>query len=886
MRLRVRARCSVGRVLLATALGAIIAASAAMPARAQERDTIPAAPLDQGIFELRVGRTTAQTVMALVDSTGRVLIPVDAVLEMLGMPFERLHADSARRVPLVAAAGVTAGDAILDLRVGTLRTPDTSMALAPGSALVADAQLYLHTDLFRRLLRADVQLDFSGLTVTFARTPPFPVEQQALAEVRRAAARRRRTADGRLSGLDAEYRNLTGGSVLDWSVSTSPQQLGETTSLQGQAGLALYGGTLSAGGTWFSGSTTESFAGLFNYTFNTPESRFLRQLELGDLLGGGAQLRTVRGVSFTNARLVRDGDFGDVTLRPEVPSGWSYEVYQDGQLLGYAEAGHEQAVSIPLRYGSTPVQVRMLGPAGEEVLSDYRYQVLSSFLPPGIVEYAAGGGQCRDASCKTVGFGRLDWGVMPRLTLGASADLVRTDTSTTTAGALRAVAAPRRDVFATLELVPDGRSQLQLSYDAFEGTSASMAYGVMRQGGAGVSSVSTLRPRWFGDLRYGRVVQRASIPIRSVRTDVHLEGYEGEAMDRTFGSVTVDGVRGSATLRYERDPSLDGSLLQLSTFTVLRRRSDVRFGYIPISAAIGATADGLERVEASVSIRSGRRGSISAVGRWSATRGGATIGINYDALLGGARVSARAMNATRGGTTIVTSASGAVGYAPRDGAVFLDQAGTDFAGVAGRVYYDMDGDGQFSQGDVAAPGLGVIAGGRRAVTDSAGRYRTWNVLPFEVTSVAVDTLRDIQADFIPLRSEIVMRATPNMFNRADFALVRTRELTGRVVAGEGIPIVGGVTVLLVNAESADTLTALTFTDGEYYVSRVRPGRYRLQLAQSSIAALRAERPAPVVVDVPGTGPDLLVEAPPIVLQRLPEPVPGAGAAERGSPPRR
>ena len=78
--------------------------------------------------------------------------------------------------------------------------------------------------------------------------------------------------------------------------------------------------------------------------------------------------------------------------------------------------------------------------------------------------------------------------------------------------------------------------------------------------------------------------------------------------------------------------------------------------------------------------------------------------------------------------------------------MFLDQGGTSFAGVAGRVFYDMDGDGAFSAGDEPAPGLGVIAGGRRVVTGADGRYRTWNVLPFEVTSVSVDTLRDIQAD--------------------------------------------------------------------------------------------------------------------------------------------
>jgi hypothetical protein len=886
MRMRVRARRSVGRVLVAAALGAAATFLAGAAAYAQERVPLPATPPEQGIFEIRVGRIAAQTVVALVDESGRVLVPVDDVLRLLGMPFEPLHPDSARRVPLVAAPGVTGSHATLDLRRRTLSTPDSTEPLAPGAAILADGTLYMQSELFRLLLRADVRVDFGGLTVTFARTPPFPVEQQALTAARRSAGTRRRMADGRLATADAAYENLTGGTVLDWSLSTSPQQVGEATSLQGQLGLAIYGGSLTLGGTYFTGAEANEAAGIANYAYNTPESRLLRRVEVGDLLGGGAQLRTLRGASLTNARLVRDGDFGEVTLRPDIPSGWSYEVYQDGQLLGFAEAGHDQAVAIPLQYGTTPVQVRMLGPAGEEVFSDYRYQVLSNFLPPGTVEYAAGTGSCRDVSCGILTYGRMDWGVMPRLTLGASVDITRTDTSSSAQGAFRAVSTPRRDLFATLEVVPEGRSQVMLSYDAFAGTNASMGYGVMRQGGAGVSSVLAVDPRWFADARFGRMIRRRGSPLRSIRSDLHLEGFQGRGMDRTFGSVTADGARGTATIRYERDPSLGEGLVQLSAFTVLRRRADARLAYVPVSAAVGVTGAGLERLEGSVSIRSGRRGSLSAVARWSAARGGATLGLNYDALLGAARVSARVQSATRGRTNIVTSASGATGFSPRAGAVFLDQAGTSFAGVAGRVFYDMDGDGVFGAGDDPAPGLGVIAAGRRVVTDADGTYRSWNVLPFEVTSVFVDTLRDIQADFIPLQPALTMRATPNMFNVADFALVRTRELSGRIVAGEGITVVGGITVHLVNVASGDTLTALTFTDGEYYVSRVRPGTYRLQLAASSVAALRAVRPAPVTVEVSGRGPDLLVEIPPIVLSRPPGSTPATAPGSAVSPPGR
>lgn len=840
-------------------------------AAAQERVPEPAAgEFEAGLFEVRIGRAAAQTVIVQVDPTGRVLLPVDAVLGMAGLPAERTHPDSARAVPLVGPTGRSAGTAVFDLRDGTMRTPDGVEVLQAGDAAIIEDILYLAVPRLERMLRASIQVDFGGLVATITRTPPFPVEQALIAEQRRAAAARRRSVRDAVS--DVPYSRGSGGAVLDWNVSTMPDAPQRNSSAQADLGIAILGGDLTLGGNYFAAAPSPGrFVGNWNYTYNAPRFSWLRQVQLGDLLGGGGGLRALRGLSFTNSRLYRDGTFSDVELRPEVPAGWSYEVYQDGQLLGFADDGTAQSVRIPLRYGSTPVQVRMLGPAGEEVVSDYRYQIPSTQLSPRTIEYTAGVGRCIETGCDDVAFARADWGVSPRLTVGGSAEYARHDTSSTLSGGLRAAAVPARDWYATLDIVPDGRSQLQVSHDSYEGIGGSVAAGMIRPGGSGVTSVGGAQSRWFGQVRLSRQLEHRAL-VRGVRTEFHLEGFDGAGPDRLFASVTTDTRYGTSGLRYEHDPSLEGSTVLLSHLTLLRRRQTGPLTYLPVTGTLGLSRRGVERIESALTLRSGRRGSVNLVARWSARSEGAVVSISYDALLRSARVSSRAYASARA-TTVFTSAGGAVAYAPRTGMLATSHGGTGSAGVAGRVFYDNDGDGQFTTGDEPAPGVGVVAGSGRVMTDAAGQYRAWSVLPYEPTTVYVDTLRDIQPDFIPLRPAVTMRATANMYNRADFALVRTRELAGQFVAGEGIATVGGLTVQLTDTATKRVFTAVTFSDGAFYISRVRPGLYELRVAESSRNALGAAPIAPVIVHVSGTGPDLLVEVPPIEIRGAAAPPP-------------
>jgi outer membrane protein OmpA-like peptidoglycan-associated protein len=194
--------------------------------------------------------------------------------------------------------------------------------------------------------------------------------------------------------------------------------------------------------------------------------------------------------------------------------------------------------------------------------------------------------------------------------------------------------------------------------------------------------------------------------------------------------------------------------------------------------------------------------------------------------------------------------------------------GIGMAGVGGVVFYDYDGDGTLGPQDSVAPGIGLLIGGQRRITDARGRYRTWNVVPYELVEVSVDTLRGMPPNWIPLRVQQYMRATPHMYNRFDIPLAQTHEVAGRIVPDSGIWTAGGVTVLFEDLQSGAKQSTVTFSDGAFYVSRMRPGHYEMSVAPAALEALGAHPSGERVrFEIPRHAGDELIDLAPLRVRK-------------------
>jgi hypothetical protein len=198
----------------------------------------------------------------------------------------------------------------------------------------------------------------------------------------------------------------------------------------------------------------------------------------------------------------------------------------------------------------------------------------------------------------------------------------------------------------------------------------------------------------------------------------------------------------------------------------------------------------------------------------------------------------------------------------------LEYGGLGVAGIEGTVYRDSNGDGTFDTGDVPVANAVVQAGGLRAHTDARGHYALWNVTPYEAIAVVLDTLSLEEPSWTTSTAERPMRLSPQQYTLVDFALAHTRELVGRLAGPMAGGSPGGVTVTLRDSTTKAVYETRTFSDGGFYVSGVRPGRYTFSVAASSLRALHAATPAALEVVVTGDAEEV-IEIPPVVL--VPDP---------------
>ncbi|HEX8273814.1 MAG TPA: hypothetical protein VF615_14345 [Longimicrobiaceae bacterium] len=801
------------------------------------------------------------SVPALLTPAGKVLVPLSAVLELTGAPFE-LDA-AAGRASVARPRGQ--GTARLDVGARTVQAGRRS-ELGADDAVASGGDLYASATAIALLLEADAEVDEAALRLVLSRDPPFPRQERLSIQERRE----RELLLGRGGGAAPErpgsvpFHPRSGGGVLEWGVSSLFPDAVLPSHAYGRLGVGVLGGMLQVGasvnvrdpGDPAAGELTGSFLRVF------PESPLLRQLRVGDIVTEGLRARSVRGFSVTNAPFARDALFGEAVFAPQLPPGWEYELYQNGRLLGFSDASTANPLSVPLQYGSTPVQVRFYGPAGERVESEVVYLVPVLQIPAGRWQYAAGAGACPDRTeCESVGYLDVRHGVTGWLTvLGGTERLADTaGVELRPYGGASIIPAPAWVAEVQGMVRSFARASLQ-NYGSGR-VSGGASGGVTYPGSGTVSFLPTTGPRWYLDttlrLRLGGVpAVNRSLDLTG-RVESPLEG----SVDRwRLGAATGVG-RLLLETAYESNPTASGDALFLRATAAVTRGVPRWLAAPVVSGAAGVGASGLKQWEVSTTLQPAR--TILSVTLRGHEDTSPSLVVGSTVRLGFGRAQAR--GGTRNGRVEGGfSLDGATAFGRGGGLTPLPYGGLGLAGVAGGVFEDDDGDGVRDPGERPVPGVFVSVGGLRTRTGADGRYATWSVLPYEVVQVRVDTTTLPDPSWVPSVPSALLRPSPHVYTGVSFPLVRTRELAGLLLAGDDVPTVGGVTVEIRSLATGAVQRVPTFSDGEYYVGRLRPGEYEVRVAASSLQVLGARaEPEAVRFTVPSSGDEVLVEAPPI-----------------------
>jgi hypothetical protein len=811
---------------------------------------------DEGLFDLVATDLPTTTLSVLVSPRGTFLVPAHALLAALGVP-HRILRDSAQ---LRVSRPAPRPEVVLE------------WSAADSSDVVATSRdVWIAAPRLAQLIDGTIDVDLATLTVHAERRGGFPAQRREEVHRRRNEARRRASLERTPPLSPVHFEPRTGFGVAEWSMGGPVAPFAAPTSVSGRIGVGVYGGMLKThvvtrlDNPVASGPATEADASFLRVF---PEQRWLRQLQLGDIVSEGAEARAMRGFTLTNAPFVRDLEYGEVPLSRPLPAGWEYEVYEGDRLVGFSDATTSGPVSVPLRYGTTPLKVRFYGPAGEITESAVTYVIPVDQLHAGEWQYSAGGGRCAQQQCDALAYADLRHGFSRWLTMQLGMDAVRDSAHTDRRGYGAVSTIPAAEWAVGIQARERAYVRASVTHDGNDPVIGSMSAGINEagEGGVGVASASRV---WFvsSSLRLLHVLPMQR--DRAVSLGARFERASADAGLRWDVSVSTPMRHGVVEMGLQSDPmaelhpdSASTPLVRIAPSFALDSRRVAWLG-VPILRLEGGFQDArLVQWESALSLQS-KLGFANISLRKRRGLPGTQLVVGATLSTAAARVLTR-VTSRDGHADGGYSATGAVAFGSVRRATPLAYGGLGYAGIEGRVYQDMDAHGSFSSADQPVADAVVRIGGLRVHTDSTGRYSSWSATPYERLEVQLDTLSLQDPAWVPAVTTHSLRPSPHQFSGVSFPLVHTREVLGRFVVDSGLPAPAGVSIELRDSSTGALSRTRTFGDGGFYISRMRPGRYVLTVSASSLAVLGAAQPE-VVVTVPADG-DEAIELPPIRLR--------------------
>ena len=718
------------------------------------------------------------------------------------------------------------------------------LRIAPGALRQGDGELLADITTLQAVLRTSLEVSWMDLVVSLPVIDSLPLGRRLAREQARAQLLARSGGDSRDEVVAPLARPLADGAVVDYSLTVPLTGSQRTLGWSSAVGLDVLGGSFEMSTGAVTGGvrlpTLASWTGVWR------NGSKLTQMRLGDGLGGGPLPRLGRGLMLTNAPYVRPALFGLQTLRGDLPPGWTIEAYRNGELVAVDTVGRGSGylLQLPVLYGENPVDLLAVGPFGQTRALSENLRILADLLPRDKSEYGASFSQCRlRQQCIAAGTLDLRVGLTERWTMRVGVDGVARDSvGWRQVPYLSFVGAPMSSVAVQLDASAQSRTRLAVNLEpsrqirlsleqswfgvdpidpllTARRKSQSSVYGFWRSLDERQTSVegSVDRSHFLdgGDLTRARIgvgTQAAGLRLQPyLRFDQSSRGSYSQGAAGIEAMLLPNGARG----RY-----FGASLLRMIG------EVDTRGRPVREAMTLAMPLPGSFRIDAGVAFQRGQRGPL------------ATLSLSRD------------LNALRSYTSSTMSRDGSSAVQSVQGSALLQRGANrpqfvtgpslQRTGVAGVVFLDRNANGLRDAGEPLVPGVIVQVGTGHARSDSAGRYRVWDLVPFVPLPVAIDSTSLPSPLWIPTIAHGSIEAGPNHYEPLDIPLVAGGVLEGRVIwerpGGTSLP---PVPLIVSNARGDVIARTESFSDGEFVLFGVRPGALTVRVDPAWLAQQRA-----------------------------------------------
>ena len=787
-------------------------------------------PLDAIIVELAIGRYVSRTVPAY-RSGDEALLPLTQVAELAEIATRPLPAGGLELILQPGAHRVAIEPGSTEIRSGGATVRLTAM-----DRVIQAGDQYLSTRVLSALLKANFTVNWSDLSVALIDADSLPIGRRIVREKAHAAYRAAIEAQTPDLALGTE-RTRWDGAVLDYSILASSQDvLGGAYSTG--LGLNLMGGSLEAtlasagpardGNVRFDGSWT----GVWR------SNPWVSQLRVGDGLSSGPRPRSLRGFAVSNVPFLRPSLFGSIPFQGGLGPGWQIEAYRGGRLLAIDSANGlgRFSLDVPVEYGENPVDFVAYGPFGEVRQFNQTYRVVSDVIPARRLEYGLSLGGCRSSTCRANGNLDLRYGLSRRWTVRGGMDQFWRDTLPALSHPYVGVAGAIGNAWALeLEGVAAAVVRGGARYEPSENLRLSTEFNHFATGPVQpILTPDGRRSQWTTSAMARPFRQRDDLYVEA-SLDRITASTGNEISGRLGMSLYTARLRLAPAFRFTSFSNPSGvsssqSFVSLNAFSLPFPELGPVLGRVSGRAAWEVDNRGSTTTMAAyLSRQLGNSLNVEAGAGWN--RGiGTTISLYLSTQLPSVRATTSITAPLHGPAVASQFVQGSLLYDPANRRMaFASGPSLERAGVSGRVFLDENGDGRRQSGEQLLPEVRVIAGFATGLSDSAGRYRVWDLPSFEPVLVTIDSTTLASPLWVPAYGSVGVETSPNRFRSLDIPVVPGGVIEGRVVrqAADGAAPVAGVKLLLKRRGSREVRTLFTFSDGGFYLIGVKPGEYHL-----------------------------------------------------------
>ena len=797
-----------------------------------------AAP-EKVLIELSLGRIATRTVEAY-----RV---GDDALVPLGAFFDLAELRTTRRADSSFEAIVQPGNQPLIVNPVThaVQLGKEKLSIQDQQLLTTPTEVYLSTAVLARVLGIEWDVSWPDLQVVVVDPSNLPLARRLRREAM-LQARASRTNESEYTGLDlALERPKVDGVVFDYSVLAPSTGLAGTV-YSSMLGLDVLGGSLALGLQSQGGSATAprsetSWTGVWR------ENRWLSELTIGDGFATGPNGRNLRGLALSNSPYARPTTLGDVPFNGQLGAGWTVEAYRGGRLMGFdsVNALGQFSFDVPIQYGENPVDFVAYGPFGEVREFNQTYRANTDGLPAGRFEYGVSAGQCRTVLCSATGNLDLRYGLSTRWTLRAGVDQFWRDSlGNLTHPYVGAIGTLSNSFMVEAEAVGNAVLRGVVQYEPsvnlqFTAEGDHFASGVQ----APILTPEGRQNQWTLSAFF-----RPSSQLGANYLEASLDRASTAGSDitsgRLGGSLQFADLRILPAIRFQREtgaiPQQSQTFYDLNTFLLPWTSLGKFFGQITARTTF-EIQQGVGPSSASAYLGIPLLRGLRSEAGVSWTRG--LPGASASLMIAAELPTVRSYTTVTGGglnqTTGTQYVSGSAIYNPERNSVdFSANTALSRGGVTGRVFLDANGNGRFDPGEELLPNVRIVVGPVFSFSDSNGVYRVWDILPYEPTSVTVDSASLTSPLWVPAFAVARLEPSPNRYRTLDIPILPGGVIEGKVSAPAGQPT-AGVAIVLRHPASGEQRVLTTFSDGTFYAIGVRPGEWDLTVDPKCLQLLKA-----------------------------------------------